>query len=274
MLKQAKDAIVHAEYILVFAGAGMSVDSNLPTYRDKEGFWNNYPLYRELNRNYISMMSPHGFLSNPEFAWGFFGHQYSLYENALPHSGYSKLLALCKSKKDFFVVTTNVDGLFLKAGFPQVKLHEAHGSIHRLQCSNVCKRRVWSVKSLCIEIDYQTMRATGTLPLCKHCGGVARPNIFMYGDTDDTYIWEEVQQKTKFFRAWREKYKESKVLILEIGVGAKGMKSHVQQYFKVFSDVELIRINPEIDTSYDENVIHLKNNCKEAMDDLSLEKLL
>lgn len=39
-----------------------------------------------------------------------------------------ELLKLCQSKKDYFVVTTNVDGLFIKAGFPTNKVHEVHGN--------------------------------------------------------------------------------------------------------------------------------------------------
>ncbi len=269
---EAKIAVENAEHILVFAGAGMSADSHLPTYRDTEGFWNDYPLYRELNKNYVSMMSPSGFLSNPKFAWGFFGHQYQLYRNAIPHNGYQKLLELCRRKRDFFIVTTNVDGLFLKAGFPKEKLHEAHGSIHRLQCNNVCRRSVWPIKLLEIEINYQTMRAEGSLPLCQHCGGVARPNIFMYGDTDDTYVWGEAQKGAKAFREWRKRYRNSKVLLLEIGVGAEGMKQHVQQYLKEFHNAILLRINPEIDTSYDESIIQLQSSCMEAMNGIIPDK--
>ena len=190
----------------------MSADSNLTTYRDKEGFFNDYPLYRELKKNYVSMMSYQGVLDDPHFAWGYFAHQYSLYKNAIPHEGYMGLLNLCQAKEDYFVVTTNVDGLFLKAGFPTNKVHEVHGSIHKLQCSIPCERSVWDTEGLNVKIDYSTMKALDNLPLCPQCGFVSRPNICMYGDTDESYVWEESQESAKKFREWRADNKLKKVV--------------------------------------------------------------
>ena len=206
-VRKVKSLIENADAILVFAGAGMSADSNLTTYQDKEGFYKEYPLYRELKKNYVSIMSYQGVLDDPHFAWGYFAHQYSLYKNAIPHEGYMGLLKLCQSKEDYFVVTTNVDGLFIKAGFPNHKVHEVHGSIHKLQCSIPCERSVWSTEGLNVKIDYSTMKALDHLPRCPECGFVSRPNICMYGDTDESYIWEESQEKAKRFREWRANHK-------------------------------------------------------------------
>ena len=269
MIKDAKVAIQNTEAILVFAGAGMSADSDLTTYQDKEGFYKEYPLYRELKKNYVSMMSYQGVLDDPHFAWGYFAHQYSLYKNAVPHEGYIGLLKLCQSKEDYFVVTTNVDGLFIKAGFPTSKVHEVHGSIHKLQCSIPCERSVWDTEGLNVKIDYSTMKALNNLPLCPECGFVSRPNICMYGDTDESYIWEEAQENAKRFRAWRADNKSKKVVILEIGVGAEGLKRHIEQYQKGFSDVTLICINPEFDPLYGDTAFHILVSARNALLTLS-----
>lgn len=261
----AADSFKNAEAILVLAGAGMSVDSGLPTYRDKEGFWNDYPLYRKIEKDYIAMASPDGFTSHPYFAWGFFAHQYRLYKNAIPHEGYLKLLELVQKKEDYFVVTTNVDGLFLKAGFPKSHLHETHGSIHKLQCSRTCKRVAWDIDELNVEIDYSSMNALDPLPLCPNCGAVARPNIFMFGDTDESYIWEESQESAKSFREWREKNKHKRVVMLEIGVGAEGLKRHVRQYYREFSSAVLIQVNPEFDSSDSSDALYMQMGAKEAL---------
>jgi len=268
MFKEIEEEMASAEAVLVLAGAGMSVDSNLPTYRGKDGFWNAYPLYRDLQKNYASMMSSNGLITDAYFAWGFFAHQYRLYKNAVPHTGYNRLLELCKSKKDYFVVTTNVDGLFLKTGFPEDRLHEAHGTIHKLQCNIPCHRKAWDINTLTVDVDYTTMRALDPLPLCPHCGTIARPNIYLFGDTDETYVWEEAQGSAKCFRDWRENNKDKKVLILEIGVGVDGLKRHAKQYLNEFSDATLVRINPEYDSAYDKNVIQIQMGCKEFFDAL------
>ncbi len=261
-MKKIQSTIENAEAILVFAGAGMSADSNLTTYQDKEGFFTEYPLYKELKKSYVSMMSYNGVLDDPHFAWGYFAHQYGLYRDAVPHEGYSALLKLCQSKDDYFVVTTNVDGLFIKAGFPTQNVHEVHGSIHTLQCSVPCSKNTWHTKGLDVDIDYATMRALDSLPACPKCGHVARPNICMYGDTDESYIWEKSQKNADNFRAWRSDNKSKKLVIFEIGVGAEGLKRHMKQYEKEFFDVTLIRVNPVL---HQENgIVHLAQGVKEA----------
>lgn len=264
-LEKAKKSMADADVILVFAGAGMSVDSSLPTYRDKEGFWNDYPLYRELKKDFVNMVSGHTFLSDPSFAWGFYGHRYNLYNNAIPHEGYDKLLHLLNKKQDYFVVTTNVDGLFLKSGLDKNHLHEAHGSIHKLQCSNTCKRIAWDIYDMDFNIDYSTMAALEPLPICPSCGSVSRPNIFISGDNDESYIWEESQDSASLFRAWRRKNKDKKIVILEIGVGVDGLKKHITQHSNEFNDSTLIRINPELYFSYSEDIFCLSLSAKKGI---------
>jgi len=270
LLNKLSNIIQESDVVLVFAGAGMSADSNLPTYRDIEGFWNDYPPYRALNKDYISMMSPYGFHNDPHFAWGFFAHQYSLYTQAIPHEGYIRLLNLCEALDDFFVVTTNVDGLFLKAGFPKSKLHEAHGTIHRMQCSVPCSQDIWDSKKLEIEVNSMTMRAEGTLPLCSSCGAVARPNIFMYGDSEESYIYAPAEMSAQIFREFRKKYHNKRVLILDIGVGAEGMKEHILEYEKMFDNAVHICINPQETEKKNDNVLYIRMGIKDTLMGISL----
>jgi len=269
MLNQIKEHIKRCDIVLVFAGAGMSADSNLTTYKDTEGFYRDYPLYKELNKSYVSMMSYEGLMNDPYAAWGYFAHQYKLYTNAEPHEGYQKLLALCQAKEDYFIVTTNVDGLFKKAGFATEKIHEVHGTIHALQCSVPCSRNVWNTEGLNVEIDYSTMKALDHLPLCPQCGFVSRPNICMYGDTDETYVWEEADKKAKRFQEWRKKNQHKKVIIFEIGVGAEGLKRHLAKYRKAFTNTTVICINPEKDAIYGKDIIHIEEGCRDVFVQLS-----
>ena len=268
-MKEIATLINEAEAILVFAGAGMSADSNLTTYKDTEGFYRDYPLYRELNKSYVSMMSYEGLMTDLYAAWGYFAHQYKLYTNAQPHEGYQKLLALCQAKEDYFIVTTNVDGLFKKAGFATGKIHEVHGMIHALQCSIPCSRMTWYTEGLNVEIDYSTMKALDHLPLCPQCGFVSRPNICMYGDTDETYVWEAADKNAKRFQEWRRQNKHKKVLIFEIGVGAEGLKRHLAKYRKMFTNATVIRINPEKDAIYGKDIMHIEGGCRDIFVQLS-----
>src|SRR6185369_1821164 len=113
--------------------------------------------------------------------WGFYGHRTNLYRETVPHEGFAllrrwiELLGL-----DHFVVTSNVDGQFQKAGFAEDRLLEVHGSIHHLQCLRPCCPAIWANEEQ-IPVDMATMRADH-IPRCPHCGGVARPNVLMFGD--------------------------------------------------------------------------------------------
>jgi NAD-dependent SIR2 family protein deacetylase len=84
-------------------------------------------------------------------------------------------------KGEYFVFTSNVDGHFQKAGFPEDKVVECHGSIHYAQCNSCGKITPMSGKE--IPIDYKECVAT-SLPQCVACGCVIRPNILMFGDYD------------------------------------------------------------------------------------------
>ena len=90
----------------------------------------------------------------------------------------------------------------------------------------------------------------------------------MFGDTDESYVWEEAQASAKNFRDWRDRNKNKKILMLEIGVGVDGLKRHAKQYLNEFSDVTLIRINPEYDSSYNEYTIHAQTSCRDFFNEL------
>jgi len=64
--------------LLIAAGAGMGVDSGLPDFRGKEGFWRAYPPLLKLGIRFEEMANPRWFTENPELAWGFYGHRYNL----------------------------------------------------------------------------------------------------------------------------------------------------------------------------------------------------
>lgn len=251
---------------MVAAGAGMSVDSGLPDYRSKEGFWNEFLPYKELKRDYAEMATPRGFMEDPEFAWGFFAHQLNLFRSTTPHNGYNVLHNICKNtSKSFFVVTTNVDGHFLKAGFPAAKVHECHGTIHKLQCISPCNRKTWSANELYLSVDTKHMRLTSPIPRCPNCNNTARPNIFMFGDTK--YVWEEAQPAADRFRDWLQNNMKSKLIILEIGagLGAPGLRNHCEEYCREVTCSTLIRINKDYPETPRPHDVSIKATATDAL---------
>ena len=91
-VQQAAAAIQAADALLVTAGAGMGVDSGLPDFRGKQGFWQAYPAIAALGRSFEQMANPAGFEENPQLAWAFYGHRLNLYRQTAPHQGFRQLL--------------------------------------------------------------------------------------------------------------------------------------------------------------------------------------
>ena len=102
----------------------MGVDSDLPDFRGDEGFWKAYPPFREKGLRFVDLARPGWFDEDPELAWGFYGHRLELYRRTVPHPGFAILRRLAERAGRSFVFTSNVDGQFRRAGFPEEAIVE------------------------------------------------------------------------------------------------------------------------------------------------------
>lgn len=246
-LKLAQDIIESADAILITAGAGMSADSGLATFRTDGGWWKNHPLSKKHNINFMDLVTVKGFESDPHLSWAFFGTLMEEFRNAEPHRGYSLLLELAKSKQHgAFVITSNGDELFEKAGFDADSIHEVHGSAFHLQCAKPCIETTWEFRKT-IPVNQETFRAEGMLPLCPYCSGPARPNALMFGE-DDAWVQERESAQEKRLQKWLEEVRlfGSELVVIEIGAGTQIPTIRIKsQYFSRLMGGQLIRINPD-----------------------------
>lgn len=201
--------------LLITAGAGMGVDSGLPDFRGGEGFWRAYPPYARLGLRFEELADPGHFADDPALAWGFYGHRLHLYRRTVPHEGFA-VLRRWAERVPANVFTSNVDGQFQRAGFDGRDVAEVHGSIHHLQCLRRCGYGVWPADGVDVAIDETTMRATGELPRCPGCGGIARPAILMFGDAgwDGSHAATALAHHEDWLAAHR-----GDVVVVELGAG-------------------------------------------------------
>jgi len=217
-LARAALAVQNAEAILIGAGAGMGVDSGMPDFRSKNGFWGNYPLLNGQRIDVLSMCNPEWFRKDPQFAWGFYGHRLNMYRRTPPHAGFEILKKWSiQCSRGSFVYTSNIDGHFQASGFAPSKVFEVHGSLHWMQCMAQCGIGIFSADKTTIDVDETNLHAHGALPSCRACGAMARPNIVLYGDDgfdstrSDAHLYD--------LKRWISGLSGRRVVVIECGAG-------------------------------------------------------
>jgi len=240
-IKISAEMVMSCSGLLIAAGAGMGVDSGLPDFRGPQGFWKAYPGLGKLGMRFEEVADPSTFQHKPELAWGFYGHRLNLYRSLNPHEGFYILDKIGKNLPDgAFVYTTNVDGQFQKAGYDPNVICEIHGTIHKLQCTTPCCNEIWPSDDLSPEVDSERCLLTSPLPNCSHCGGLARPNILMYGDCN--WISDLSDQQERRFYQWLTFI--SRPLIIELGAGRTIISASSTHHYRNRCISNLIRVNP------------------------------
>ena len=236
---KAAELVRSADGLLVTAGAGLGVDSGLPDFRSANGFWKTYPALARAGIEFESIACPETFRHDPRLAWGFYGHRLNLYRQTTPHRGFALLQEIGAAlEHGLFVLTSNVDGQFQKAGFSADRIYECHGSIHQLQCLKPCNRDIWPADFDPV-VDEAHCRMTSPLPKCRDCGGLARPNIMMFHDWG--WLDDQTREQAKRLTRWRANTKNPVIIELGAGVDIPSVRLFSEDQARF---APLIRINP------------------------------
>ena len=229
--------IANADGLLITAGAGLGVDSGLPDFRGSEGMWQAYPALGKAGLHFQEIANPAAFLTRPQLAWGFYGHRLKLYRDTEPGPAFRMLQHIAEQRpRGAFVFTSNVDGQFQTAGFDPERIVECHGSIHYLQCMRACTGRIWPADAFAPEVDAARCALLNAPPTCPDCGGLARPNILMFGDWD--WIEQRSLAQQARLKAWRSAVE--RLVVIELGAGTAVPSVRV---FGERQAAPLIRIN-------------------------------
>ena len=243
MFAKAARIIREAEVFVITAGAGMGVDSGLPDFRGDHGFWQAYPPYARLGVSFVECANPEHFQRDPSFGWGFYGHRTNLYRATVPHEGFQIIQKWIKrNSADYFVVTSNVDGQFQKAGYDDNRIVEVHGSIHWLQCLTPCRGTIW-FNDETVPVDESSMRARH-IPRCPACREVSRPNILMFGDRS----WMPARTRTQehCFDNFLARNADQRIVVIEMGAGCAipTIRATSERIGWSLAKATVIRINP------------------------------
>jgi NAD-dependent deacetylase len=150
-----------AQHVAVLTGAGVSAESNIPTFRDAQtGLWAKY--------SPEELATPQAFQRSPKLVWEWYAWRRELVAQAKPNPGHLALAELERRIPKFTLITQNVDGLHQRAG-SQVVI-ELHGNINRTICSRD--------RSL-VETWPETTKVP---PRCPACGSLLRPDVVWFGE--------------------------------------------------------------------------------------------
>lgn len=160
----------------------------------------------------------------------------------MPHAGFAILKRWGERMPNGCrVFTSNVDGQFQRAGFDDASIHECHGSIHHLQCMAPCGDAIWRADAFAPHVDSARCLLLNEAPTCPHCGGLARPNILMFGDS--AWLEQRADRQARRQQAWLAKVKRP--VVVEIGAGtAIASVRHFSATVLARHRGRLVRINP------------------------------
>jgi len=233
-IQELKERIQQAEAVIIGAGAGLSTAAGFVYSGER---FNRY--FSDFSRKYgFHDMYSGGFYpyETQEEFWAYWSRYIWInrYMDA-PKSTYADLFRLVRDK-DYFVLTTNVDHCFQKAGFDKKRLFYTQGDYGLFQCSRPCCKKTWENESVIREMilaqgfiigenkDLTLPDGTAAamsvpsdlLPRCPSCGRPLTMNL----RSDDRFVEDEGWRKAAVeYEVWLTAHRDKRVLFLEIGVG-------------------------------------------------------
>lgn len=217
-LEKLKTAINDAEAILIGAGAGMSSSAGMDY--SGERFLKYFSDFHEkygINDMYSGGFYP--FESLEEY-WAWWSRQIYVNRYDTPiGKPYADLLSLVKNK-NYFVITTNVDHQFQRAGFDKQRLFYTQGDYGLFQCSKPCRDITYDNEEIIRRMvdEQKNMKIpTELIPHCPFCGKPMTVNL----RCDNTFVqdkgWYEAKDR---YSSFIKKNKNKKILLIELGVGS------------------------------------------------------
>ena len=229
-----RQVLTDADAVVIGAGAGLSTAAGFAYSGERfEKYFSDF----EQKYGFRDMYSG-GFCPFPteEERWAYWSRNIWInrYQNA-PKPVYQDLLALVKDK-DYFVLTTNVDHCFQKAGFDKKRLFYTQGDYGLFQCSEPCCKETYDNK----EIVRQMLKTQGyvigednaltlpegvtpkmaipseLVPRCPHCGRPMTMNLRCDNSFVEDEGWHKAAERYENFLRTRQ---GQKIVFLELGVG-------------------------------------------------------
>ncbi|MBQ7544635.1 MAG: Sir2 silent information regulator family NAD-dependent deacetylase [Synergistaceae bacterium] len=217
MIERLRKALADAEVIIVGAGSGLSTSAGY-TYTG-ERFTKYFADFEE-KYGFTDMYSG-GFYpySSPEEFWAYWSRYIFINRYTdIPKPVYSDLLRLVYGK-NYFVITTNVDHCFQRAGFDKARLFYTQGDYGLFQCSLPCHKKTYDNEQTIRAMFSQQKDMRVPSELIPHCPVCGRP-MTMNLRSDDSFVEDEGWHKAaRRFIDFLDACDERRTLFLDLGTG-------------------------------------------------------
>ena len=216
-MERLKAALQDCDAVVIGAGAGLSTAAGF-TYTGErfEKYFSDFAAKYDIKDMYSGGFYP---FATPEEHWAYWSRYIYInrYMDA-PKPVYDDILKLVQNK-DYFVITTNVDHCFQKAGFDKKRLFYTQGDYGLFQCSEPCCQETFENEAMIREMvtRQENMKIPSELlPICPHCGRPMTMNLRSDNKFVEDEGWHRAAERYENFLRTRE---GQKILFLELGVG-------------------------------------------------------
>lgn len=262
-LQKAIDAIQKVQQsggcLFIFTGAGMSMYSGVPVFRNSDGtmspeFITHLYNFNQARRqaglqpaeDWFQFSTPAMFDSRTsKEAWQYWRWRI-LRAQVCPASDYHDLMKIVSffGEDKCFVKTSNCDSLHIKAGMPEASVEEIHGALRHMQCSDRCTANISTVDSSFLthlELD------ESWIPTCDNCLKCLRPNVVIFNDNKISMkgLNEQYERFSRFQKLFEVGQRQVNGIVLEIGAGVVVSSiRHGAEQLGALCLGGLVRINP------------------------------
>ena len=272
---KAAENIRNADCVIIGAGAGASTAAGIQ-YGGKRFTDNFAEFIKKYGGHYMTDMYAAGFYPYPseEAKWGYWS-KHALMNRfdppALPL--YTELYDIVKNK-EYFVLTTNVDHQFYKAGFDEKRIFATQGDYGKIQCQKACHPKTYDAKDLFRKMDKarrDCLIPSELVPKCPVCGGNMAMNLRCDNYFVEDEAWHEAADR---YAGFLEQNKDKKVVLLELGVGFNTpiiIRFPFEKMVRENSSYSLIRMNMDeavVPESFGKRAIGIGGDMAKAITDI------
>lgn len=274
-IDRAVEYIRNADCILIGAGAGASTAVGISMGGKR--FTDNFAEFIEkYGSRYMTDMYAAGFYPFPteEAKWGYWSKAALLNRFDLPALPLYKELYDIVKRKEYFVLTTNVDHQFYKAGFDENRIFATQGDYGKIQCQKACHPKTYDAQEVFRKMDEarkECLIPSELVPKCPVCGGRMEMNLRCDNYFVEDEAWHEAADR---YADFLKQNRNKKVVLLELGVGFNTpiiIRFPFEKMVRENSSYSLIRLNMDeavVPESFGKRAIGIEGDMERAITDI------